>query len=363
MLIEYPVNRFDKMLDLLKAEKEKGTPLVVAGGGGTAKKVIEYLEKKELNVNCVLINREYYNDEKKISGKNVYILDEYLKSNRCNLVIAYGGYNETDIPDFCIKNIANLFDYDFPGKLALSIMDDDSITAQYLESRQKDVKWIYSVLEDDKSEKALDSFLYQRIYGNISKEYDENQYFQDDIISVSENEIFIDCGAYHGESINDFLKYLRKQNIYSYDKIIAFEPEPENVEIMKRNIANIENVVFEQAGVYKETTTLKICSGSGSNSMISDDGDVLIQVESIDDVLNGNKATFVKMDIEGSEIDALMGARRTIKQYRPKLAISVYHKKGDFIDIPRYILSINPDYKIYMRNHSPSGIELVMYAI
>lgn len=159
------------------------------------------MENKELNVNCVLINREYYNDEKKISGKNVYILDEYLKSNRCNLVITYGGYNETDIPDFCIKNIANLFDYDFTGKLALSIMDDDSITAQYWESRQKDVKLIYSVLEDDKSEKALDSFLYQRIYGNISKEYDENQYFQDDIISVSENEIFIDCGAYHGESI------------------------------------------------------------------------------------------------------------------------------------------------------------------
>ena len=69
------------------------------------------------------------------------------------------------------------------------------------------------------------------------------------------------------------------------------------------------------------------------------------------------------MDIEGSELEALKGAAETIKKWRPKLAISIYHKYEDIIEIPEYILSIVPDYSFYIRHYSSDIWETVLYAI
>ncbi len=88
-----------------------------------------------------------------------------------------------------------------------------------------------------------------------------------------------------------------------------------------------------------------------------------IEVTSIDKVLQGKEATFIKMDIEGSELAALQGAKETIQKYRPKLAISLYHKPEDMLEIPNYILNIVPDYKLYLRHYATNLWETVLYAI
>ena len=69
------------------------------------------------------------------------------------------------------------------------------------------------------------------------------------------------------------------------------------------------------------------------------------------------------MDIEGTEMEALKGAEYIIKKYKPKLAISIYHKPEDIVEIPKYILNINPDYKLYLRHYSDNAGETVLYAI
>lgn len=73
--------------------------------------------------------------------------------------------------------------------------------------------------------------------------------------------------------------------------------------------------------------------------------------------------TFIKMDIEGSELEALKGAKETIKQFKPKLAICVYHKKEDLLEIPQYILSLNPGYKLFLRNAASIPTDVVLYAL
>lgn len=103
-------------------------------------------------------------------------------------------------------------------------------------------------------------------------------------------------------------------------------------------------------------------SQGGSGSRISDEGEVAIHVDRLDDVLTC-KPTLIKMDIEGAECQALEGARQTIAQCHPRLAICVYHNVGDFYRIPRLVLSIRSDYDIYLRQYTESIYETVMFFI
>ena len=297
-----------------------------------------------------------------IENKPVYCFEDYVRANECIVIIAYRGYESNQISYELRKNIKYIFDYDFIGRTVLKDSYERPISKEYLEARKKDVQWLYDQLADKKSQESLDDFLYQRIYGNYWKSFDYNQYFQNDILILYEDEVFIDCGAFRGENIIGFSEFAMAQGIKSW-KAIAFEPDPFNIQIMKSRIKNLKNILFEECGVYSSTRTLYFNSGEGSSSSVSEKGNIAIKVKAIDDVLEGEKATFIKMDIEGSEMEALRGAEKTICKYKPKLAICIYHKREDFLDTPRYVKMLNPEYKLYIRNQDSAGIECVLYAI
>lgn len=87
-----------------------------------------------------------------------------------------------------------------------------------------------------------------------------------------------------------------------------------------------------------------------------------IEVIQLDEFLKGERITFVKMDIEGAEYDALKGAAQIIKEQKPKLAISIYHTPNDIIKIPELLLELRPDYKFYIRHYSLLPNEIILYA-
>ncbi|EOS66974.1 FkbM family methyltransferase [Oscillibacter sp. 1-3] len=96
-----------------------------------------------------------------------------------------------------------------------------------------------------------------------------------------------------------------------------------------------------------------------------DDGEIVVPVATIDEIVEKEnpKVTMIKMDIEGSELEALKGAKKTIQRNKPKLAICIYHKPEDMLEIPLYIKSLVPEYKLYVRHHSNSNVETVLYAV
>jgi hypothetical protein len=120
-------------------------------------------------------------------------------------------------------------------------------------------------------------------------------------------------------------------------------------------------------GVWNEHTVLKFNSGNATTSSISDYSDTVVEVDTIDNVIlrgwGGDGVTFIKMDIEGAELNALKGAEQTIRKYKPKLAICVYHKANDLITIPQYIRSCVSEYKFYFRAHQLGTIGSVFYAV
>ena len=103
--------------------------------------------------------------------------------------------------------------------------------------------------------------------------------------------------------------------------------------------------------------------GASGGSKIDENGLDEICTESIDNILQNEKATFIKMDVEGAELESLKGAEKTIKKYKPKLAIAIYHKEDDILSIPQFILECRDDYKFYIRHYTSCNFETVLYAL
>lgn len=186
-----------------------------------------------------------------------------------------------------------------------------------------------------------------------------DQYFDMEILPrPSKMEVFIDGGALDGEDTRRFLEWNDRKGL-SY----LLEPDSDNVIKIKNNTTSLQGINILEKGLWDSSTILKFNSGDKENSSISEEGNVEIQTTSIDEIDTPAPITFIKMDIEGSEGKALLGARKTITENKPKLAICVYHKPEDIIELPQIVLDMNPNYKLYLRHYSYTDTETVLYAI
>ena len=184
------------------------------------------------------------------------------------------------------------------------------------------------------------------------------QYFGLPFFNREQHDFFLDCGCLDGGSTHDFIQWCDG----NYKKIYAFEPDNHSFLRCQDNLKGLKNVDLLNAGLWDETGILHFRNDGNGASKIDDTGCAEVQVMSIDHLLKGEKATFIKMDIEGAELKALKGAENTIKTFYPKLAISVYHKWVDLIEISEYLMRIAPDYHYAIRTHTSSFSETVLYA-
>ena len=219
---------------------------------------------------------------------------------------------------------------------------------------------LYRCLSDDKSREVLIGRINCIITGDLAFPahlVDADQYFDKDIIRFKNDEVFLDAGAFDGQTSLEFAN--RAQG---YRRILCMEPEEKNYQLLKTNTAGLSRTDVLKKGAWSGKQTLHFQSG-GFASHICDGGDMAIEVLSIDEMMQGERVTMIKMDIEGAELEALQGAQNTIRRDEPRLAICVYHKRGDILDIPRYINSLSQDYEIYLRHYGPTVFETVCYAV
>lgn len=186
-------------------------------------------------------------------------------------------------------------------------------------------------------------------------------YFHDESIAPKNEFTLVDAGACTGDSIELIYRNYGEK----FRKAYAFEPEEDNFIAMKENLKNIgigEKCKCFCEGLWSEDTVLYFSNNTDSNETgnISNAGDIEVNVRALDNIILdvvGDLA--IKMDIEGAELEALKGAEQTIIKYTPYMAICVYHKMKDILDIPAYINSINPNYRFYLR----AGRHLECYAV
>lgn len=194
--------------------------------------------------------------------------------------------------------------------------------------------------------------------GQIVDDLVERQYFDLPYLPHSPHEIFIDAGGYDGDTSLNFIKWANG----NYDKIYIFEPDKGNIRKCVENLSKVKDFEIIQKGVWCKSGVLSFSSDGSALSSVNINGIDQIEVESFDNSIK-EPVTFVKMDIEGSELEALKGCKNIIKTYKPKLAISIYHKPEDIWSIPQYIISLHPEYKFYLRHYSIFNFDTVLYAV
>lgn len=227
----------------------------------------------------------------------------------------------------------------------------------------------YSLYTDDEwnlfKEKAnklhyiKDDYLLDRIETFILEGYNYNN-----ICCAKKGNYVIDCGAYTGNTSIYFSDKVGREG-----KVFSFEAMPSTYDKLKKNIAESKrnNInVYNYAVSDRCKTLLFTEDATPSSRQVTSGHGVEIKAASIDAFVRENNIKhidFIKMDVEGAELDVLNGCEETCKKFSPILAVCLYHKKDDFITLPARILQINPNYRFYLKHNSNRFIETVLFAI
>jgi len=230
-----------------------------------------------------------------------------------------------------------------------------------------DLKWFVKVCIPNKAMNTCRLSAEELNYPSIIKD-EQTVYFPDDIFKLAEDEVFIDCGASYGDTLSDFIDKTKGK----FAAAVCVELGPSNYNRLTEAAEKANNVYCVNAGVWNEESSIEVRKHETSISIAMNESPpihtqtaISVPLRKIDGILTEMNIvpTLIKMDIEGAELMALKGAENTIKTHKPKLAVCVYHKDEDIIEIPAYLKSLNSKYRFYLRKYSTCSSELVLFAI
>jgi FkbM family methyltransferase len=229
------------------------------------------------------------------------------------------------------------------------------------------IETVYNLWADEFSRTEFLAQLRWRLLGDFDSMADPvggEAYFPQDLFNMVAQEVFFDCGAFDGDTVASFLGVTHGR----FSEIVAFEPDPENYEKLNRMVdglaASVRGRIKTHRKAVGESDGIVRFDARGTDGSAIGSGDSEVECIALDSVAYGLDApTFIKMDIEGAEPSALLGASRTIARHSPILAICAYHQQDHLWRIPALIHKLNPAYRLYLRPHRIEGWDSVCYAV
>ena len=320
--------------------KESGLPVVVYGMGNGADKVIDELGRLEIPVMGVTASDDFVRGQM-FRGFKVNKLSEFEGDFIISVAFA------SSIPDV-MNHIYSLCEKHRVLVPCVPVFGDEIFNREFVELNADKIKAAYELFEEESKNifAGCVDFMFGGELDTLRRITTEKNEAFDNILKLGNNESFLDLGAYRGDTVEEFLRYCGGE----YENIIALEPDRRTFKKLTEYLINVPRSEAIQKAVYNESKTLVFSSKAGRQSTISDKGEE-IEAVSIDDICREKRITYVKMDVEGAEYEALSGAANTLKSQKPKLNIALYHRSKDIFELPLKIAEINPDYKFYLRRH------------
>jgi len=370
-----------------------GTPLVMFSAGQIGKELCQTLDFLGIHPTCFCDN-----SPAKVGGTYeglpVISFDQLLAEHRQSLVFIATQAHFTAVKNQLLeagfpreKILGRILDLGTPFNFMSSLLHtqmtlfrhtlkEKSFLDLYRQDGAK-IEAAFNLLEDEKSRTLfMDKLVLIASEGNVelykkfilthseplrlgmgpsSKAGELHCYFHNDVISLQPDEVYVDIGAFDGDSIHSFIDSCTQRGI-SYRYIHALEPDPVCFQNLLANTRNCSRLSCHQLGAWSHSGTLRFLSSGkahlDTNGAICELGDIEIKVVSLDDFLSG-PITFIKMDPPGNVMsEVLRGAARLITRNRPKLAVGAYHSPSTLYELPLLVNELCPDYKLYLRHNA-----------
>ena len=335
------------MLEFIKEKnvwdtlKDSDKPLVLYGMGLGAEKIMSELEQRGMRADDIFASDEFVRGHSFKGYKVLRYSEVCEKYKDFNIVLCFASHIDEVIDRIAeIDSEHTVFAPDVP------VAGGGLFTREYITENEEKFEKAYSLLADEESKRVYKDILNFKVSGKIkyllSSFCDKSKVYSD-ILNLNENEEIIDLGAYDGDTIKEFTAATGGK----YKHITALEPDKKSYKKLLKNTDGMKNISTLNMGVWSKRDTLIFDAEAGRNSKLSAEG-VSIEVTDIDSL--NIAPTFIKADIEGSEMKALEGAEKTIKKYLPKLYICAYHRNEDLFALPLKIKELSEKYKIYFRH-------------
>lgn len=335
------------MLEFIKEKnvwdtlKDSDKPLVLYGMGLGAEKIMSELEQRGMRADDIFASDEFVRGHSFKGYKVLKYSEVCEKYKDFNVVLCFASRIDEVIDRIAeIDGEHTVFAPDVP------VAGGGLFTREYITENEEKFERAYSLLADEESKRVYKDILNFKVSGKIkyllSSFCDKSKVYSD-ILNLNENEEIIDLGAYDGDTIREFTAATGGK----YKHITALEPDKKSYKKLLKNTDGMKNISTLNMGVWSKRDTLIFDAEAGRNSKLSAEG-VSIEVTDIDSL--NIAPTFIKADIEGSEMKALEGAEKTIKKYLPKLYICAYHRNEDLFALPLKIKELSEKYKIYFRH-------------
>lgn len=230
----------------------------------------------------------------------------------------------------------------FPG--------DETVSVEWLQRYAPELEKVYGLLADEQSRRVLAGVLNYKLSGKpeyLEAITTERGSDLKALFRFSGDETYLDLGAYHGETVTEFLELC----VGRYRRIIAVEPDPKNFRRLVSAVGGLRNTELVQKATWQEEGLLPFQDCGGRQANLNANGRLMVPTISVDDLLAGERADYLKLDVEGAEYGTLIGSRQTLHSYRPKLLLAAYHHDNDLWRLPLLLKQLVPDYRFFLRKH------------
>ncbi len=338
------INENTCLWDELKSSKK---PILLFGMGDGAQKVMKVLSLYHIKVSGVFCSDDFHK-EKYFEGFKVLTYERAKQIFPNMIVLMCFGSNKDDVFEI-VKTIEKEQEFFVP---CVPVFGQGVFNKEFYKEHKEEMNLVYNRLGDDSSKKAYENVINYMLSGKTKYLFDcettvEESY--ENIIKPTHNETYLDLGAYNGDTALEFLSYTNGK----YGNMVLVEPDAKNYNKLKNNTKHLSNVVYFNGAIHKFDGEGEFNALGGRNSTVltkehKDKEAKTISVATVDKLCP--HATFINMDVEGNEENAIIGAKNTIEKAKPKMLIAAYHRNEDIFAIPKQVLAINGEYKLYLRH-------------
>lgn len=340
--------------DLWEYLGSRGKKIVLYGMGDGAEKIKSVLDGHDIPVADIMASDDFVRGQDFLGYRVKKLSEIEAEYDDFIILVCFG----TQLPDIMDKiyGISKKHELYAPN---VPVAGDGLFDLAYAREHKDELKKVYDMLADEQSKRVFENVIRYKLSGDLQylRKVETPSEEKFDLLNIGIEETYVDLGAYNGDTLVEFLNETSMQ----FKKLYAMEPDVKNYRKIKRRLYMIGSALLEayNVGAWDEDTSISFSLRSGRSSHAAAPGDKPVnrarirevKMMKVDTMLQGEKASYIKIDVEGSEENALRGASKTIAEFRPKLNIALYHRNEDMFKLPLLVNEMNRKYKLYMRHH------------